>query len=45
MGKTKQNEPRIYEAQEEKFNVEILQDESIRTLFVQRMNKEETGTP
>jgi hypothetical protein len=30
----KQNQPRIDEAQEEKFNVELLQDESIRTLFV-----------
>jgi hypothetical protein len=35
----KQNQPWTDEVQEEKFNVELLQDECMRTLFVQRMNK------
>jgi hypothetical protein len=35
----KQIQPRIDEVQEEKLNVKLLQDESIRTLCVQRMNK------
>jgi hypothetical protein len=35
----KQIQPRIDEVQEENLNVKLLQDESIRTLCVQRMNK------